>query len=423
MGSVKDLITIGFGSGYFLAPAPHKFGEGTWEVSGRFSVGDLKYLIPESNIQDKAEALTMMAGAFFEWLAEHEPAISTTYVGVLDPSGALTDVKTLLEKGEKTHHIVMKLANVPSGHYDTTLQEYRKQMLSGEITCGVADVECIFRAGFPLGSSTFEKIFKAVGSEQEYARLATYDETVQALDEIRAHVLNRGLQTFGELEKLLRVSGLGETIPNPGFILKHPVYDSTTKFEEAGDRKIPKEEERVLSFLSEEGYELWNAFLRPTLTRAQIQFCKERGVLNIDGKVEIIAYKGDPVVADFVCTPDENRLMIAVDQEGEQWAFPTNKEIQRAIFRKEGVYLCIADAKQKAQAGGKPSEWKTYMSDQLKEHNINLREVSDYSCQLMSSALQEVANRILGKRVFDARPLKSLVSDFLPYASKIEYQV
>ena len=127
-------------------------------------------------------------------------------------------------------------------------------------------------------------------------------------------------------------------------------------------------------------------------------------------------------MADFVCTPDENRLMIVVDQEGEQWAFPTNKEIQRAIFRKEGVYLCIAEAKQKAQASGKPAEWKTYMSDQLKEHSTNLREVSDYSCQLMSNALQEVANRILGKRVFDARPLESWMREFLPYASKIEYQ-
>lgn len=423
MGSVKGLILKGPGSEYYIEPSEMNFGRGAWGVEGTYSVRDLKKLIPLSKIKNKAEELTMNAAHFFEWLANIFPKIPTCYLGVLDNDNKLTDVSTLLDRGETTNRIVMKLAHVPETFRGgVNLDVYRKALQSGELQCGVADVESIFRKGFPLGSSTFKRIFKSVDQESKYNTLATYDETVRALDNIRNEVNNRGLDKFPILRKVLRDSGLENIIPNPGFVLKNIVYDSTTKFEGAGDREIGKEEERKLSGLDDEGYALWTQEMFPTLAKAQIEYCDERDILNIDGKCECVAYKRKPIVTDFACTVDENRLMIINNYQDAQWAIPSNKEIQRAIFTKEGVDVAIADAKDEASKAGDGDAWKSYFPAALKSHNIDLRSVSEYSCKLMEYAIAEVGNRVLGKRVFDTVPLDKWVGDFMPYASKIERQ-
>src|SRR3989338_6568833 len=114
MGSVKDLIVGDSPAGrLYLPPTTNTFGRGAWDVSGRFSVGDLKKLIPDVEIKDKAEALTMSTGAFFEWLENNHPDIPTCYLGVAGTDGKVTTVRDLLDKGDKTHTIVMSLAHVP----------------------------------------------------------------------------------------------------------------------------------------------------------------------------------------------------------------------------------------------------------------------------------------------------------------------
>ncbi|MEK6820290.1 MAG: hypothetical protein AABX71_01115 [Nanoarchaeota archaeon] len=422
MGSVKDLVIGCSPAGrLYTPPTDTEFGKGVWQVSGRFSVGDLKEVIPDTTIKDKAEALTMSTAAFFEWLTEHHPEIPTCYIGVLGEDSEVTSVRDLIDRGQKTNMLVMKLAHVPETYCHGDLKAYREAISSGKLQCGVADVESIFRHGFPLGSSTFEKIFNEVGKGEEYETLATYPETIAALDEIRVMVAKRGLREFPGLEKLLAKSDL-TGIPNPGFVLKHIVYNSTSKFEVAGDRELTPEEERKFSGLSEEGYALWTQHMFPELARAQIQFCDERGILNIDGKAECVTYRRKPVVTDFACTVDENRLMIIVEFNGERWAIPSNKEIQRAIFRREGVYAAIAEAKRSASKKGSVKEWRNYVPQILRDRGINLRGVAEHSCDLMGYAIGEVANRILGEKVFDAPLLYSWVPDFLPYASKVEYQ-
>ena len=62
------------------------------------------------------------------------------------------------------------------------------------------------------------------------------------------------------------------------------------------------------------------------------------------------------------------------------------------------------------------------MSGVLEERGIDLMAVSNHSCDLMASAIGEVANRMLGQSVFDTPPVESWIRGFLPYASKIEYQ-
>ena len=79
MGSVKHLIMDAlFGErfsidrlvlkealGLYRPPTPMEFGRGAWWVTGAYSVGDLKDLIPKTEIKDKAEALSMVFSAFF----------------------------------------------------------------------------------------------------------------------------------------------------------------------------------------------------------------------------------------------------------------------------------------------------------------------------------------------------------------------
>ncbi len=421
MGSVKDLAMDDSPEGKLcIVPAHNEFGRGGWRVSGRFSVRDLKDLIPPFIILQKAEALTMTTSAFLEYLANKHPDIPTCYLGVMDQDGNITDTQTLLDRGELSNVVVMKLAHTPKTFCDGDLNDYRTALASGALQCGVADVESIFRNGFPLGSSTFKKIFEAVGRLKEYGKIATYDETVAALDSIRAMVEHHGLSQFPALEKILQSSKLGTTIPNPGFVLRDSAYDTTTKFEVAGDRDIPPEEAERYSGLCHKGYRLWAEEMVPTIAKAQIDFCKERGILNIDGKLECVAYKRMPVVTDFACNVDENRLMIEVEVDGVKLAIPSNKEIQRAIFTREGIDVAIYEAKTKAKTAGNIDDWKAYMPKVLDERGIDISAVTEHSCNLMADAIGEVANRILGKKVFDAKPIDSWVGEFIPYASQIQ---
>jgi hypothetical protein len=319
----------------------------------------------------------------------------------------------------------MKLANTPDTpgtSWQGDLDKYRAALQLGECQCGVADIESIFRLGFPLGSSTFKKIFGLFNLADAYETLATYEQTVQGLDMLRALATYLGPENVPGLEKLLAQYNLQE-IPNPGFVLKEPVYDTTTKFEATGDRFIGLEEERRLSGLCDEGYDKWKNDVFPRLARAQIRYCKERGILNIDGKGEAVTYKGWPVVTDFCCTVDENREMIIVEIDGEPWAIPSNKEIQRAIFREMGVYSAIADAKRIAESEGQSDLWRDKFFPEIVMHKmIDLQAVTEHSCNLMAYAIAEVANRTLGKTVFNTPPINSWTQDFKPYASKIQYQ-
>jgi phosphoribosylaminoimidazole-succinocarboxamide synthase len=424
MGSVKDVAKGNeFGGKLYEAPRINEFGLGVWPVTGRFSVRDLKSLIPPVEIEHKAEALTMMTARFFEWLAQYYPEIDTCYEGVLDPDERLVTTSDLLDKGITSKHIVMRMAYTPQTFCNGNNDIYREALSSGVLRCGVADVESIFRKGFPLGSSRFADIFASVGMKDVYLGLSTYDHTVRRLDDIRSMVRMQGIEKYPGLEQILVDSGLSRVIPNPGHILNDFTYDTTSKFEVAGDRKLSKKEERTFSGLSEDGYDLWTKHMFPSLAQAQIEFAEQHNLLNIDGKVEIVAYQRLPIVTDFCCTVDENRLMIPVTVDGVEWLIPSNKEIQRAIFKQAGVDYAIDDAKKAASRDGKANEWLVYMPAALKERNIELQSVTDYSCKLMASAVAEVGNRILGQRVFDAKPLDTWVRDFLPYASRMERQV
>lgn len=430
MGSVKHLITDpskGEGIAYQRAaelyeqPTRTEFGMGVWWVAGTSSVGDLKEVIPSQEIDIKGPALTMMTALFFEKLAEKHPEIPTCYLGLLDKDGKEVSAQQLIDRGDTTNIILMRLAHTPQSYSGGDIGAYRASLdtMFGELKCGVADVESIFRNGFPLGSSTFKKIFNAVGLGSQYNYLATYQETVEALDSLRDFVEEKGLDNFPELQRVLIKYGLGETIPNPGFVLHHPVYDTTTKFEAAGDRDIYEEEAMHLSGLTPEGYGLWTGEFLPNIVQAQIELAMLSNIINIDGKLECVAYHGEPVLTDFAFTPDENRLMIVTGEGKERIAIPTNKEIMRAIFRENGIFVVIEEAKAKAATAGKLDSWREFVPGLLQRKRINIKGVTEHAYGLMRNAIGEVANRVFDHTVFDVSPLETWVDDFKPYASRL----
>lgn len=404
MGSVKDLITEGIGGNLYIPPEPRKFGRGAWKVSGRFSVADLKGLIPsEFEIKEKNFVLAMTAGAYFEDAAEH--GIDSCYLGMMNKDGNIVAVKDLLDVGELSDVIVMKLANTPKSGSNADVEAYHQAIRKREITVYVADVESIFRAGLPLGSSVFKKICGMMGKADMYEQAATYDQTVSLLDEIRGELT--GMAMPEDVAKYISTLGL-ECIPNPGKMLPKPVFNYTTKFAETGDTDINEAEVILRLGGDETAYSSW----RDRLARCsdhQINYARQRGFSNMDGKVENVGLK----LTDFACTVDENRLMLLYEKDGVHYLVPSNKEIQRAIFRKNGIYTAIEEAKKTDK-----ENWKDHIFEFTTR--AALIEAAEVSVGMMGDAIGTIGNLALGKTIFTAKPIDQWVGPFLPYASRVQ---
>jgi len=341
----------------------------------------------------------MVAGAY--WEAAAEAGFESTYLGMFDQDGQVVTVADLLDRGEKSDLIVMSLAKTP-GRYrgkitPLTLKTHQRRIERGELTHFVADIECIFRFGFPLGSSFFKKVYKAAGLA-DYEDRATYDEVAAGLDKIRAVA---DILDLPAMKAVLEQAGIS-FIPNPGYIMDDPVLGYTTKFDPAGDKDLTNDElvERL-------GVDGWDERLLAN-AHHQRDFCLAREVYNVDGKTEVVR----PLAfADFACTMDENRLMLLHDG----WLIPTNKEIQRAIFRDYGVYAAIDEAKTKYG-----DDWLGHLYEFINRSVIE--DATHESIWMMEQAIGEVANRLLGVDVFQADPIDSWVGPFMPYGSRLQVE-
>lgn len=410
MGSVKDLIRDDDSPGgkMYRAPTPHKLGLGAWKVSGRFSVADLKGRIPPTEIPQKGNILAMTAGLYWEKAAS--AGFQSSYEGMLDHDGGIVDVATLLQRGELSNIVVMRLAVTPQSLLGPltaeSRAEYHRMIAAGEITYYIADAECIFRLGFPLGSSSFKNMCEAVGIGSDYERAATYNETVALLDKAReiAAILDQPA-----LDEVLRAAGLSH-IPNPGYLMERPVLNFDTKFNPAGDQSLTFGEAQRDMGLDDDRFNAWLYTLRRN-AKHQRSFCADRSIVNVDGKVEAMVVSGYPCFTDFACGPDENRLMLRWrGHDGRVWLIPTNKEIQRAVFRFHGIY----QAKEFAQKRW-GDDWLAHLDLVIRKGSIE--KATAESVWMMEQAIATVGNLLLGQTVFEAEPIESWVGPFLPYAS------
>ena len=347
MGSVKDLIKFDDSPAgrLFRQPTGNKFGVGAWKVSGRFSVGDLKEFIPLVKIKNKAEALTMTAAAFYEHLADKHPKIPTCYIGVLDKNGKVTDTGTLLQRGELTDIIVMKLAHVPETYCkikntkkientEIDLTEYRNALWHKYI-CGVADIEIIFRKGYPLGSSIFKKIFAAAGKGDEYELLSTYEQVSAGLRLIN-HFKNSDTEIsvadFSKIDSILKLYCL-KNLPLPGLIADKITYEYTTKFEKEGDLPLTFKNAKDRSGFEWTEWLNLNNHLLPDITQCQLNFCEERGIINMDGKYEFLDHTADAKFRAYGKSLEEAfsnaaAALTGIMFDAEKVEAKTNKSIQ-----------------------------------------------------------------------------------------------
>lgn len=405
MGSVKDPIT----AGRLYRPATFdRLGIGAWKVKGTFSVADLKHLIEQIEIRSKGPILAMTAGKYWEEAAK--AGFQSSYLGMLDQDGNITDVETLIDRGDLSDIVVMSLAMTPDYLGPLTTEsrdEYHRAIASGEITAYIADAECIFRLGFPLGSSTFKRLCTAAGVGDRYETVATYSDTVALLDEVRAIP---GVFEMPEVKKVLEAAGL-DRIPNPGYVMDQPVMNFDTKFCPAGDQPLTFKEAQESVSVDNLRWTAWLAELERNAIH-QRDFDARYGIVCVDGKTEAMVVGGCPRFTDFANTIDENRLMVRYTAEGQNWLLPTNKELQRAVFRLLGVYAAKDEA---TRDWG--DDWRDHLISGGYITRQQLDEATAESVRLMEQAVATVGNRLLGHNVFDARPIEEWAGDLLPYAS------
>ena len=395
-----------------VAPRPKTLGLSAWIVGDNFSVGDFKGLIPPVGIAHKPEVLAMSTAAYWEAAAREDGQMSS-YIGMLNHDGDIVDVQTLIDRGELSNRVVMRTAYTPHAirpKVTTAVRAaYHKRIAMGDITSYIADAECIFRFGFPLGSSVFKNIAKAAGFGDKYELVATYSETVALLDEVRV-VFAGDEEKRAAIMVVLKKAGLNH-VPNPGYMIDYPVLNFDTKFHPAGDMPLTLEEVHRDTHLDALNFLAMQAMIKRGAMH-QRDWCAARNVFDFDGKYELLIVAGFPMFADFTCTVDENRLMIRYQATPASPVFyiPANKEIQRAIFRAEGLY-----AAKECAILVHGDNWLAHMLEFTTEKII--RDTAEKSVYMMEQAICTIGNMLIGQDIFPAKPIESWVEPFLPYAS------
>lgn len=408
MGSVKRLIPSWPG---YIKPEANKLGLGVWEVSGGFSVGDLKSLIPKQQIAHKPAVLAMTTAAYWETAATD--GFISSYIGMLDPDDEIVDVGTLLDRGQTSNRVVMRLAKTPLDYCPKLTAKsrawYHRLIERGSLTAYVADAECIFRLGIPLGSSWLKKLAIAAGFGDRYELVATYDDTAALLDEVRAAV-DADSKGAVAVRQMTMQAGL-RFVPNPGQMLDFPLMNFDTKFNPAGDQTMSIEEAQWRMHLGDLEFAAWQTILERNALH-QRDFCLERGIHDFDGKTECLVVGGVPIFADFAVTVDENRLTIRyVLADGTVIYVPANKEIQRAIFRQYGIY-----AAKDAAIRDHGDTWLDCFLQYVPERRIE--EATVESVRMMEQVICTVGNMLLGTDIFPAEPIADWIEPFIPYSSR-----
>lgn len=412
MGSVKKVLwDDSLGGQMFRPPTPTTFGRGVWDVSGFFSVGDFKDKIPRLPIPGKPQMLAMTAGRYWEMAAN--AGFVSVYEGMLSPSGDVISVEELMDRGDLSSQVVMRLAYTPHDISEKLTHESRAQyhqaIRRGLITIYVADAECIFRSRLPLGSTTWKRIFRAAGRGEIYEKLSMREETEAALDEIRQIP---GILTEPKMVQVLGDVGL-DSILNPGCRLPEIAISFNSKFDPGGDKDITYAEAQEYIHLDRFRFQALVATLLNN-GRHQVEsgLALPEPVAMMDGKTEILVVNGIPCFTDFAWTMDEGRPMIRYqpDPTGPCYLIPTSKEIGRGEFRKLGLY----NRKEEA-IRDHGDEWLEFIYDYISPDEF-LR-ATQAAIEMMAPAIAEVSNRMLGRKIFDVAPIESWVEPFLPFSS------
>ncbi|MDX1813252.1 MAG: phosphoribosylaminoimidazolesuccinocarboxamide synthase [Candidatus Bathyarchaeia archaeon] len=349
MGSVKDLEVM-------KKPTADTMGVGRFHFSDRYSVFDWGEM--PDHINGKGAALCLMGAYCFEKL--EEIGVKTHYRGLVDNRGQLATFKELKEP---TETMEVKLVNVykPKTWLTRGKAEYDYSAYTPSLKNCLIPLEIIYRNGLPEGSSVFKR-------------------------------LEQGKLTLKDL-------GLNHT-PKPGERLAKPIFDVSTKLEEA-DRYITWEEAKKIAGLT--NIELIAAKtvlakVDDTITEITCQSKLE----NQDGKIEL-AFDNQRklMVVDVVGTLDECRFTYD--------GLHVSKEVARQFYKKTGWYRDVEDAKKAAEARG-IQDWKPLCQSQPPRLEEQLKT-------LISEMYMAAANELTRRSLFDAPSFAQIIRQYREYMS------
>ena len=320
-------------------PTPDSLGRGAFVFTDDYSVFDWGKMPDE--IPDKGASLCTM-GAFNFELLEYE-GVPTHYRGVL-VDGEELSLDAALAAGAMPTEMAIDLTQVPHLPFvDGTYDYDAYHNAAGENY--LVPLEIVFRNRVGIGSSLRS----------------------------RADPAEFGLDW--------------EEWPDEPVDLPEAVVEFSTKYEEQ-DRYLSREEvERIAGAADMDALEA----LAREVNRIVTERAEEAGLVDQDGKIEVLYYGGELRVADVVGTFDENRF----SYEGNQ----VSKEVIRQYHKRtqpEWVEA-VSKAKQRATAQG-VADWKSLCEqspDPLDESVIEAAR--DLYCA--------GTNAYLGRDVFEAPSL------------------
>jgi len=344
MGSVKDLEVV-------KKPTKTALGVGRFHFSDRYSVFDWGEM--PDQIENKGAALCIMGAYCFEKLQER--GVKTHYRGLIDKRGKAVTVEEL---EQPTSVMEIDLVNVfrPEAIMKDGRLQYDYRVYTPNLRNFLIPLEIIYRNGLPEGSSVFKRL----------------EEGVIAIEML-------GLDHY----------------PKPGERLSKPIFDVSTKLEEA-DRYLTWDEAREISGLAAEEVEDIEALLMK-VDKMITQMALKADLENEDGKIELAF---DPerrlMVVDAVGTLDECRFTY----EGLQ----VSKEIARQYYRKTGWYNDVEEAKKRAEAE-RVKDWKKLCRSKPPKLEPRLKRT-------ISEMYMAVANELTETRIFDVPSLAEIVKRY-----------
>jgi phosphoribosylaminoimidazole-succinocarboxamide synthase len=347
MGSVKDLEMI-------KKPTRNEMGIGRFHFSDRYSVFDWGEM--PDHIDGKGAALCLMGAYCFEQLEAKD--IETHYRGLVDKNGK---VVTFEEIDAPTSIMEVHLVNVykPETRVAHGKVSYDYRFYTPSLKNCLIPLEIIYRNGLPEGSSVFKR-------------------------------LEQGKVT---------IEGLGlDHYPRPGERFAKPIFDVSTKLEEA-DRYVTWEEAKKIAGLTTPEVAAVKGVLSKvnnTISRVATR----AGLENEDGKIEL-AFDDERrlMVVDVVGTLDECRFTY----DGVH----VSKEVARQFYKKTEWYSNVEEAKKTAETQG-VKDWKALCKSQPPKLDSQLKAI-------ISEMYMAAANELTDRKLFDAPRLAEVIKRYRQY--------
>ena len=350
MGSVKDLKII-------EKPTSDKMGVGRFHFSDRYSVFDWGEM--PDHIDGKGAALCLMGAYCFEWL--ETKGVETHYRGLVDNNGQVVTFENLTVP---TSTMEVNIVNV----YKPETREVKGKVVydysryTPNLKNCLIPLEIIYRNGLPEGSSVFKR-------------------------------LAQGKITLKDL-------GLDHN-PRPGERFTKPIFDVSTKLEEA-DRYVTWDEAKKIAGLTTPEVADVKAVLSK-VDDAISRISSHAGLENEDGKIEL-AFNSDRrlMVVDVVGTLDECRFTYG--------GVHVSKEVARQFYKKTVWYSDVEEAKKTAETQG-VKDWKALCKSQPPKLDAPLKTV-------ISEMYMAAANELTDRKLFDTPRLAEVIKKYKEYVGE-----